>query len=87
TEWEPHELERITRRFTQELAKRNLICPGRNVPAPDMGTGEREMAWMADEYKRTGPSDVVNANACVTGKPLARGGIAGRTEATGRGVQ
>lgn len=87
TAWEPHELERITRRFTQELARRNLICPGRNVPAPDMGTGEREMAWMADEYKRTGSSDVVNANACVTGKPLAQGGIAGRTEATGRGVQ
>lgn len=86
-DWEPHELERITRRFTQELAKRNLICPGRNVPAPDMGTGEREMAWMADEYKRTGASDIVNANACVTGKPLARGGIAGRTEATGRGIQ
>lgn len=86
-EWEPHELERITRRFTQELAKRNLICPGRNVPAPDMGTGEREMAWMADEYRRTGASDIVNSNACVTGKPLSRGGIAGRTEATGRGVQ
>ncbi|MGR9459401.1 Glu/Leu/Phe/Val family dehydrogenase (plasmid) [Rhizobium leguminosarum] len=86
-DWDVHELERITRRFTQELAKRNLISPGRNVPAPDMGTGEREMAWMADEYKRTGPSDIVNANACVTGKPLSRGGIAGRTEATGRGVQ
>ncbi len=86
-EWEVHELERITRRFTQELAKRNLISPGSNVPAPDMGTGEREMAWMADEYKRTGPSDIVNANACVTGKPLSRGGIEGRTEATGRGVQ
>jgi glutamate dehydrogenase (NAD(P)+) len=86
-EWEVHELERITRRFTQELAKRNLISPGRNVPAPDMGTGEREMAWMADEYRRTGPSDIVNANACVTGKPLSSGGIAGRTEATGRGVQ
>ncbi|WP_244563921.1 Glu/Leu/Phe/Val family dehydrogenase [Ensifer aridi] len=86
-DWEVHELERITRRFTQELAKRNLISPGRNVPAPDMGTGEREMAWMADEYKRTGPSDIVNANACVTGKPLSRGGIEGRTEATGRGVQ
>jgi glutamate dehydrogenase (NAD(P)+) len=86
-QWDVHELERITRRFTQELAKRNLISPGRNVPAPDMGTGEREMAWMADEYKRTGPADIVNANACVTGKPLSRGGIAGRTEATGRGVQ
>lgn len=86
-EWEVHELERITRRFTQELAKRNLISPGGNVPAPDIGTGEREMAWMADEYKRTGLSDIVNANACVTGKPLSRGGIAGRTEATGRGVQ
>jgi glutamate dehydrogenase (NAD(P)+) len=86
-EWEPHELERITRRFTQELAKRSLISPGRNVPAPDLGTGEREMAWMADEYRRTGPADIVNANACVTGKPLSHGGIAGRTEATGRGLQ
>ncbi|MDL2403754.1 Glu/Leu/Phe/Val family dehydrogenase [Rhizobium mayense] len=86
-EWDVHELERITRRFTQELAKRNLISPGQNVPAPDMGTSEREMAWMADEYRRTGPSDITNANACVTGKPLSRGGIAGRTEATGRGVQ
>ncbi len=86
-DWEVHELERITRRFTQELAKRNLISPGRNVPAPDVGTGEREMAWIADEYKRTGPVDIVNANACVTGKPLSSGGIAGRTEATGRGVQ
>jgi len=84
--WEVHELERITRRFTQELAKRNLIGPGLNVPAPDIGTSEREMAWMADEYRRTG-GDVINSNACVTGKPLSRGGIAGRTEATGRGVQ
>lgn len=79
--------KRITRRFTQELAKRDLISPGRNVPAPDMGTGAREMAWMADECKRTGPSDIVNANACVTDKPLSHGGIEGRTEATGRGVQ
>jgi glutamate dehydrogenase (NAD(P)+) len=86
-DWEVQELERITRRFTQELAKRHLISPARNVPAPDVGTGEREMAWMADEYKRTGPADMINANACVTGKPLSRGGIAGRTEATGRGVQ
>lgn len=86
-DWEPHELEKITRRFTQELVKRGLIGSGQNVPAPDMGTGEREMAWMADEYRRSNPTDVVNAKACVTGKPLSKGGIAGRTEATGRGVQ
>ena len=85
-EWEPEELERITRRFTQELAKRSLISPSQNVPAPDMGTSAREMAWMADEYRRLNPTDL-NAWACVTGKPLGKGGIAGRTEATGRGVQ
>ena len=84
--WEPQELERITRRFTQELAKRGLISPSQIVAAPDMGTGEREMAWMADEYKKLNPTDL-NAWACVTGKPLGKGGIAGRTEATGRGVQ
>jgi glutamate dehydrogenase (NAD(P)+) len=84
--WEPQELEQITRRFTQELAKRGLISPSQNVPAPDIGTSEREMAWMADEYKRLNPTDL-NAWACVTGKPLGKGGIAGRTEATGRGVQ
>jgi len=85
-EWETQDLEKITRRFTQELAKRNLISPSQNVPAPDMGTGEREMAWMADEYRKLNPTDL-NAWACVTGKPLGKGGIAGRTEATGRGVQ
>ena len=84
--WEPLELEKITRRFTQELSKRDLISPSQNVPAPDMGTGEREMAWIADEYRRLNPTDL-NAWACVTGKPLGKGGIAGRTEATGRGVQ
>lgn len=86
SEWEPHELERITRRFTQELAKRSLISPAQNVPAPDMGTGEREMSWMADEYKRLYPSDL-NSWGCVTGKPVSKGGIRGRVEATGRGVQ
>lgn len=86
SEWEVHELEKITRRFTQELAKRSLISQAQNVPAPDMGTGEREMAWMADEYKRLNPSDL-NPWACVTGKPVHKGGIRGRVEATGRGVQ
>ncbi|MGB3688444.1 MAG: Glu/Leu/Phe/Val dehydrogenase [Jannaschia helgolandensis] len=86
TQWEPHELEQITRRFAYELIKRDLINPSQNVPAPDMGTGEREMAWIADQYKRMKTTDI-NGNACVTGKPLNAGGIAGRTEATGRGVQ
>ncbi|MCL7465058.1 Glu/Leu/Phe/Val dehydrogenase [Phaeovulum sp. NW3] len=85
-DWEPHELEQITRRFTYELAKRGLISPSQNVPAPDMGTGEREMAWMADQYARMFTTDI-NAHACVTGKPLNAGGIVGRVEATGRGVQ
>ena len=84
--WEEHELEQITRRFAYELAKRDLISPSQNVPAPDMGTGEREMAWIADQYRRMHTTDI-NANACVTGKPLHAGGIAGRVEATGRGVQ
>ena len=86
SDWSEEELERITRRFTQELAKRDLIHPSQNVPAPDVGTGEREMAWMADEYRRLNPTDL-NAWACVTGKPVNKGGISGRTEATGRGVQ
>ena len=85
-EWNADELEKITRRFTQELAKRSLISQAQNVPAPDMGTGEREMAWMADEYKRLNPGDL-NPWACVTGKPVNKGGIRGRVEATGRGVQ
>ncbi|WP_120635799.1 Glu/Leu/Phe/Val dehydrogenase [Ruegeria sp. EL01] len=85
-QYEEHELEQITRRFAYELAKRDLINPSQNVPAPDMGTGEREMAWMADQYARMNTTDI-NARACVTGKPLNAGGIAGRVEATGRGVQ
>ena len=84
--WDADELERITRRFTYELSRRNLISPSQNVPAPDMGTGEREMAWMADAFKRLHPDDI-NAKACVTGKPRHAGGIDGRVEATGRGVQ
>ena len=79
------ELEKITRRFTEELVKRGLISPSLNVPAPDMGTGKKEMAWIADEYKRLNPQDI-NAFACVTGKPENMGGVDGRTEATGRGI-
>jgi glutamate dehydrogenase (NAD(P)+) len=84
--WDEHEMELITRRFAYELIKRDLIHPAQNVPAPDMGTGEREMAWIADQYKRMNTTDI-NHRACVTGKPIHGGGIQGRTEATGRGVQ
>jgi glutamate dehydrogenase (NAD(P)+) len=85
-EYTEEQLERITRRFAQELAKKDYISPSENVPAPDMGTGPREMAWMADTYRTLHPHDL-NAIACVTGKPVTQGGIPGRTEATGRGVQ
>jgi len=84
--WDEHEMEQITRRFAYELIKRDLINPAQNVPAPDMGTGEREMAWIADQYARMNTTDI-SAKACVTGKPLSGGGIQGRVEATGRGVQ
>ncbi len=80
-----HELERITRRYTYELVKKNFIGPGIDVPAPDFGTGAREMAWIVDTYTALSP-DKLEGAACVTGKPLAQGGIRGRTEATGRGV-
>ncbi|WP_425071975.1 Glu/Leu/Phe/Val family dehydrogenase [Sagittula sp. S175] len=84
--YDEEELERITRRFAYELIKRDLISPSQNVPAPDMGTSEREMAWIADQYARMHTTDI-NAWACVTGKPETFGGIMGRREATGRGVQ
>ncbi len=80
------EMEMITRRFTMELIRKGFFSPSMNVPAPDIGTGQREMAWMADTYKHLNPDDI-NYVACVTGKPVHHGGIQGRVEATGRGVQ
>jgi len=80
------ELEQITRRFAYELIKRDLINPSQNVPAPDMGTNEQIMAWIVDQYSKMNTTDI-NSAACVTGKPINVGGIQGRTEATGRGVQ
>ena len=81
----PLQLERITRRYASELVKKNFIGAGIDVPAPDYGTGAREMSWIADTYASLNPGDI-NALGCVTGKPVSQGGVRGRTEATGLGV-
>jgi len=84
-EFSPQVLERITRRYTTELINRNFIGPSIDVPAPDYGTGEREMAWIYDTYRTFKGADI-DAAGVVTGKPVNQHGINGRREATGRGV-
>ena len=79
------QLERITRRYTMELCQKNFMGPGIDVPAPDMGTGPREMAWIMDTFRQFNTSET-DAGGCVTGKPVAQGGVRGRNEATGLGV-
>lgn len=81
----PFQLENITRRYTAELVKKNFIGPGIDVPAPDYGTGEREMSWILDTYMSLRPGEI-DGYGCVTGKPVSQGGVRGRTEATGLGV-
>ncbi|MCG5524836.1 Glu/Leu/Phe/Val dehydrogenase [Ectothiorhodospira haloalkaliphila] len=86
TQYDRDEMELITRRFARELARRGFLSPATNVPAPDVGTGQREMAWILDTYKNLYPEDI-NYVGCVTGKPVDLGGMPGRLEATGRGIQ
>ena len=80
------EMKAVSRRFARELIDKGYLSPAKNVPAPDMGTGPREMGWMVDTYRKMYPDDI-NYLGCITGKPVEHGGVRGRNEATGRGVQ
>lgn len=85
TRYNRRNMQKITCRFARELIQKGYLSPSLNVPAPDMGTGEREMTWIANTYRLQHPEDI-NYSACVTGKPVVHEGIQGRKEATGRGV-
>jgi len=84
-QYDEESLEKITKKFARELIRKGYLSPARDVPAPDMGTSQREMGWILDAYKSLRPDDINHA-ACVTGKSTDHGGIKGRLEATGRGV-
>jgi glutamate dehydrogenase (NAD(P)+) len=80
------ELERITRKYTLELAKKNFIGPSVDCLGPDMGTNEQTMTWIKDTYCFLMGEKEINAAGCATGKYISQGGISGRTESTGLGV-
>jgi glutamate dehydrogenase (NAD(P)+) len=84
--YSPREIEAAMRRFTVELAKKNMIGAAIDVPGPDLGTGEAEMSWMKDAYTKFAGHKDINAQGCVTGKAMNQGGIPGRMESTGLGV-
>ena len=85
TQYSKRELERLTRRYAYELYRKNLMGPGLDVPAPDYGTGQQEMAWILDTYNMVAHGQL-DSIGCVTGKPVSQGGVRGRVEATGQGV-
>ena len=80
------EIEKITRRYTMELAKKGFIGPQIDCLGPDLGTNEQIMTWIKDTYVSMHGETNINAEGCATGKFASQGGIEGRTESTGLGV-